>query len=599
MWRGLAFGVLLANAAWGSCASINTRGLIPAYRQDLADAHYRTLSNEVYFATFALQTYLNAASVETREGWKTYLQWKAWAAPLLEQGKWEWDAMSHASSLLYAVKPGLDAQPFIRVRHAFESALGYVFAVRNYGGQMAHEYAVRSRRLSELLAADQCRLDEIDALAVWFASVGQSPALVEALRSTFSKSNVVMRVNPALVKKALEEFNKQESSSKQSVNQIQGAQVVGMNYVTNEASASLVNVGDEARVRIHVKGVVNSPCNAATKGPATVYGSAVSHFTAYADVYWTGVKFAYTTPVAQARTYSQTSSVAAPIIIRRIALNQASKKQAAGEAESAQIVEREAVEEMTKQLAPAVEQLNKQTGEMIAFAHQAGINSKNWRSQVYSDAIEVGTILSPMSGLGARSLETPSLAPGEEMGLSFHQSAVGGTLRPILGGSSWTDLQFASLQKELIGMNSKEFMIGATPERWSVVWDWLSPVILSIEPEGITFRYRFSSVQMDGKNYTSPVELHARFEVVPTNLGVEFRRNSEVEAAAMQAGRELDAGLKAVLERKFAGLFEKVFYLDGIQFPSGGDFDALSKLELSSVKLGHGWMHVSVKQKKE
>jgi len=167
----------------------------------------------------------------------------------------------------------------------------------------------------------------------------------------------------------------------------------------------------------------------------------------------------------------------------------------------------------------------------------------------------------------------------------------------VLGGSHWDDVEFAKLQKELTGMNSEEFLIGATPERWDVIWDWSAPVTLQISPEGVNFRYRFQSITVNGRRFDTAFDVQSRFAVVPTNLGLEFHRNSAVAATSLSEQVPLDPELEAIIERKFAGLFEDVFYLDGIQFPTGGDFNKLSQFELSTVKLEPSWIHIFASQK--
>lgn len=598
MIRCFCIGLLLAGRAMAVCVS----GPIPMpapFNPAVAQARELALQRSLRSAVQAFRSDVASAGLEIERSWMEYLRWNDWVRPLLERSEWNGEALSTIASLLYRTEPGFEREALLRLRTALDEAVSYLLTSKGLGAAPGLSYHARVQELLQLLQSPSCDLNRIEDRLGELAALGQAPQLVTWVRSQLGQSNVVIRVNPSQYRKALEGFGKQGSAVKNSSNWILGAWVTGTNYASTTASADVVNAPDGVRLRVSVRGTVNSPHNVARKGPATVHGSSVSQLFATSDIAWNGRSFYLLAPQASATTQSQTHRVEAPILLRRIAARQAAKKKSQAESIGAGLVAADAKQDMTAQLQPEVTKLNTQVGDLLKTIEKAGIYPEIWQTRLDADALQLGVRIPSFSGLGSKPRRFPAIDASTAMSLSMHETAPSGLFRKGLAGSSWRDVEFAQLQREITGMNSEAFLIGVSPERWSVVWDWEAPVRLQIAPEGVTFVYRFRSVSVDGKQYNVPVAVSSRFSVVATNLGLEFRRNAEVVVSPLSSADRLDSAVEALLNEKFSGLFEEVFYLDGLQFPAGGEFNAVAKYELSAVQLDSGWIHLFVKEKAE
>lgn len=598
MIRLFWFGLILGNGAWAVCVP---GAIPPAAPYSLAAAHARelTLTQNLRQAAQALRADIASAGPEIEKSWRDYLSWDSWAGPLLERGEWSADVLAALASRFYGTQPGFDRPQLLRMRLAVDEAVSYRFARSGLGAAPELEYQARLREVVRLLQASACSLDRLEDLVGELAVLGQAHSLVSWIKAQLAHSNFVVRVSPSQYRPTLAEYGKQSTSVKSASNTILGARVTGTNYATTQASADVVNAAEGVRLRVSVAGTIQSPHSVARKGPVTVHGSSVSQLQATADIAWDGRQFRLLPPQVSATTQSQTDRIEAPFLLRRIAARKAEKSKPQAEAIGADLVESEARRDIQSQLQPEVSKLNGQAGDLLKTIEKSGVYPELWQTHLATDALQLGVRLPSFSGLGSMPKRFPAIGTSTAMSLSLHETAASGLFRHGLAGATWQDVQFAQLQREITGMNSEAFFIGASPHRWSVVWDWQAPVRLKISPEGITFNYRFRAVTVDGKRYDVPVSVQSRFSVVATDLGLEFRRNADVVAQSLSSVAPLDAELKGFLEEKFAGLFEEVFYLDGLQFPAGGEFNAIAKYELESVHLEPSWIHLSVKEKAE
>ncbi len=591
----LFLSAILSHSLWAACLPVETYRLAGSYDRYTTQNRLRFFEGNLRKALVRFDDQLKTTP-EIREGWHAYLKWDLWAESFIADSAWEIAQMKRVSSFFYDTEDGFNHPLFVAVRSALEDFLDFDEAVRPYGERLNEGFREHVTKLHAALAAPACDFAAIDAEVTWLANIGQATALVRAVRNAYSSANVVLRARKSLLDEPLKKMEKTQSDVQRSGNRIQGAWVVGNAYSNTRSRAEVIDTGSEARIRIYVEGTVHSPQSVATKGPATLVSSANSRLTAHSDVYWNGEEFAFTPPQATVQTSSQLRSVQAPPIIRRIAANQARKKRHLAEAEGSAIIKKQAIEKMRAEMIPAVAELNSQASDILVLMRKTGTFPAGLRSALVGDFIQIGFVPDSASGLGAPARAFTPLRKNEEFGISVHDTALGKFVRRTLGGARWTDVQFAQLQKELTGSNSEEFMIGLDQDRWKADWDWNHPVRVEFSALGATFRYRFSQLNLNGTEHETPFEVRSTFAVKPTSLGIEFERTSEVKVDSLDPQKPLSADVENLVARKFRGLFEDTFYLDGIQFPQGGDLDALSKYELADVQLEDHWMHMVVRK---
>ncbi|HMO87043.1 MAG TPA: hypothetical protein PKC18_19210, partial [Lacipirellulaceae bacterium] len=308
--------------------------------------------------------------------------------------------------------------------------------------------------------------------------------------------------------------------------------------------------------------------------------------------YWNSGAFAATTPQVDARMHTTIRGVSAPWLIRRAATRRVQASRGSAQTEGARLVERSVAESMAPRLDEVVAKLNDRSRNFLNFLARTGNSAVRWQTMLRPTSVQIGYLPPSPSGLGAPVHAPPPLGADEAIGLSFHDSAIEGILRPQVAGAVWRDANFAMLQRELTGGNSEEFLIGLDPQRWSVQWSWRHPVRIHFTDEFAVVRFRFERVEIDGVEYQAPLEVRAEVEVGATPQGHEMRTRGQATVRGLDPEQPLPPHYQALLERKFQSMFSPKFYLDGLQFPAGGALDGLSGFNASGAILERGWVHL-------
>ncbi len=586
--------VTISATAYSECLVVESNTLAEPFnavaitkKMTLTDASLRK-------ALVAFDKALIANGPKVRESWHAYLKWNVWAQPFLDTKILDLRSMKRVASLFYNVGPGFDHATILALRIALVHFIDFNEATAGMNmSAIGDKFQLNIIQLERLLSLDTCNYPEIDEIVAWLVVTNQSPSLVSTLKASFSSPSIVLNTDRAVIDDALNKFKKTKTETKSSGNSIQGAWVVGQSTVNAHTSAS-VESSHNARIRIDIEGTVTSPNNVATKGPVTVLSSALTNWTAFAEIFWDGNKIGYTAPQVDAKTRSRIKSVDGPIIIRRIGARKAAEAKPAGEAQGARIIEGQIGDEMKLELSQAVKNLEEKSSDIMGLMRKTGMLPLPANTSLSGNSLQIGLFPHSTSGIGAGVFKSSVMNEEGTFTLSAHENAIGKLVKHTLGGSRWDDLMFAHLQKELTGTNTDEFMIGLTKERWSAEWDWNHPVQVRFTDDGMAFIFRYSSITIDDVEFTVPYEIQATFGISASSLGMEFKRVSEITVKAVNAGDHVNPEVESFVMRKFHGLFDDVFYLDGIHFPKGGDLDDLSSMVLKSVKTENHWIHMKV-----
>jgi hypothetical protein len=299
-----------------------------------------------------------------------------------------------------------------------------------------------------------------------------------------------------------------------------------------------------------------------------------------------------TTPWATADMQSRIKGIDSPWLGRRVVARRVYGSRPAAQRQGEAIIEQQAAEAMAGKMAEAVEKINKKSQGMLNLMARTGNMAQRWSTRVLATAVEIGYLPPTLAGIGSLPKPDPPLVGDQRIGLSFHDAAVEGLLRAQVAGAEWTDVNFATLQRELTGGNHEELLIGLDGSRWSAQWAWRLPLRVQFRPDGAAVTYRFSRVEVNGQAQDVPLEVRANLSVTPTPYGLHMRTRGPVTVTALDPTRPLSTDFQQFFERKFRGLFGEHFYFDGFQFPAGGHLDPLSGYRVVAAHLDQGWIHL-------
>jgi hypothetical protein len=584
----LAVGLL----AMHECVAQVAASAESSFNAALVDGERVRLQAKLREAAVAFDAALAAGDAPSRRDWHSYLRWDKWAAPLISNDACELPEMKRVAWRLYAAKDGFENSQIVALRDALSDLVTLEDALAAARGDLAGEYQRRLAMLHEAAGAPTLDFAKLEEAAWWLAVTRQAPAELKRLRAEFNQPVIVFQVHRDLVESKLATFERTSQEQRPTRQRIQGATVVGTASVDSRTTAALVEDAPDVRLRIITRGEVVAPHNVTNSGRVSVSSSSNSQFTVSAEVYWDGERFAATEPHATADMQTAIKSISAPRLIRRAAERRIRASRGAAQAEAETLVARQAEESMAPRLATAVDKLNQKSANFLGFMTRTGNTAANFATQVRPTSVQVGYMPTTYSGLGARLHEVPALAGEETLGLSFHDAGLESILRAQVAGKTWTDVNFAVLQRELTGGNSQEHMVGLDPQRWSVQWSWRRPVSIHFTPEFATVCYRYDRAEIDGAAYEVPFEVRARMTVSAPPLGFEMRLLEPASVVSLDPERPLPPHFQAFLEHKFRGLFGERFSLDGMQFPAGGALDGMSAFRVASASLEANWVHL-------
>jgi hypothetical protein len=582
----------------GRCQAAHALRAEQSFDEAAFDADCQRRQTRLRSALAALDASLAANSAEVRDGWREFLGWDGWAQPLLASGTWRPDEMRRCSKRFYAAQEGLEHPLVVNLREALNEYLECDEAIRAARGDMNGEYHRRLAQLRKASSADSSPFAELEAAAWWLSATGQAPEALAEVRLRFSGPAIIGQIHRDIVEAKLGAFESTAEERRSTRKQINGATVVGVANVQSHAAAELFDAPSDIRLRVLARGDVDAPHNVATSGRVRIATSSRATFTALADVYWDGRQFTSTDPQVTADLRSTIRGIDAPRLLRRAAARRAYGGRASAEAEAESLVERDVAASMSERLATVVAKLNHKSEGFLNFLARTGTTAVRWETRLRPTSVQIGYLPPSPTGLSAEPHEPPPLEGDETIGLSFHDSALEGLLRPQLAGAEWKDVNFSMLQRELTGGNSEEFMIGLDPQRWSVAWSWRTPVRIHFRADCAVVRFRFSRVEIDGAAYDRPFEVRAELEASATPEGHELRTRGAARVESLDAENPLPPHFQAFLERKFRSMFSPRFYLDGLQFPAGGALDGMSSYRAVGARLEPHWIHLRYSNRK-
>lgn len=512
----------------------------------LAGEHQRHAPQALISAATKVQAHLASMPASQETEWKTHLHWEEWGPELSQARLPERQNLEAVTHRFYGVREGLEHPALVQMR----------------------------KELTSFLEGDA------------------------ALPANASHPALMIRVNPSILTEELAKFSRNRQGQRDTGAWIAGAWVTGKAHSDAKVTAHLAPYGDAAALELRVRGTVQSPHTVARSGAFEVHGSAVSQLEGVSYLYLDQMEIRATEPKFSARTDSSITRIEGPKPLRGIARWQANKKQDQGESEGANLVASQAKEELKKELAVELQKANAElsaTGKYPILLKRADLVPTLVTTGLQSSAVQLG-LRFPDSGAD-QPLQLRDLSPQTALEVSMHESLLAAFVANFVRGSTWTDADFARMQRELTGTNANEMLIGAAPQRWAARWDWRVPIAAKINSQGLHYQLAFTEIWINGRPLDAGLSMKASYKPVSKRWGIEFHRIGDVSISAFDPNRPLSADDAEFLQRKFSALFGKTVFLDGLSPPAGGGWDGLASFSISEVRLeDSGWMIISSRQ---
>ena len=564
-----------------------------------------------------VEQFLQQGDVESAAlgSWREVLQLDK-LAKLLDVAEPDPDRLRSLVVGFYRSEEGLEDKPLIELRAAlnrYEQSL----RIPQSPEKARAEYERRLAAVAELLEPGTGRLDAvaIDGHLEWLAAANQAPEFIRAVRREFAYPNVMLIASRSTLAAQLAGVSQDVDQTQFVSTTILGAEVSGDARFQATVTPEIVSDTPHAEVEIQISGRVTAPNSVAVRRPVILYTSSTSEVTARKRIYWKGLRLEAGPTTVNATTCSQINDVQmlrqserrlrlptpGGRLITRLARSQAERQRADAESEASWQTEQRIAEQINELVAEKLTELNSQVEQaFVAPLTRLGalpqIQTRNIGSQVRLD----------ISKPGVGGLSAPHVPSGKPLDglltLQIHETAISNFLRPVAAGARWSDRQFAKLQKQLLGDNSYEFRIGLHP-RWEVVMDSQRPVAAQIRDQSIRFEFNVRELSLADESYRYPFSVAARYRITPTTTVLRLDRLDDVEltwtgAGAHQPAADHDA-LDEFLRQTFTGFFLPTAYTDGLETPTGGDWNAMSDLELRQVDLEAGWLRLAFDRAEE
>ncbi|MAT71355.1 MAG: hypothetical protein CMJ58_17750 [Planctomycetaceae bacterium] len=565
----------------------------PAFDAQKYEARQQTCRDRVVAAVRDCRDFLaQQTAAGDADTWREHLRWQSWAPAVLAEETWPAETMRAAVERLFLAKAGHEQPPVRELRAALVDYFDNQTAVSMAGSEAADWHAASVELLAAAAAGEEIPYADLEPAAWWLDATGQATELLQQVRSIYSGPVIVGQIHRGALEEHLEDFRRETEETHDTKHRIQDATVIGRATVKSVTQAELASGPDDVRLRVTATGTVDSPRNRSTSGRVRVFSSSHSDFSVTAELYFDGSRFVLTEPQATAETTSEVQQVRAPQLIRYAAEKRVRENQPEVEKEVEGVIAQEVAEGLRTQVGRAVAKFNEKTVRFLAFLLRTGNDCQQWQTRLTPGAVQIGYRPRLKGGLGAPPCELPPLVGDERIGLSLHDGAIEGILANQVAGSQWRDVDFSKMQRELTGGNTEEHFIGLYPERWQVQWSWRQPVSLRFTTDAATLTYRFDWIEIDGRRFETPLEVRMEMLVAATELGHQLRPLAPAFVDSQDGMSTVDDQVQQLLVRKFSRPTDEPFYMDGLQFPAGGELDGLAGYRACDAVLAPHWVHL-------
>jgi len=590
-------------AAWASGLKISSPEQLAA--QALADkAAFRPLgadqlqrrAQQTRAALRELDAFLASSGEANRQAWKTYLQWDQIERQVQPGVDPDPAVLEAVGARYYAGAPGLELAPFVKVRDALR-ALHAVRLARDEA-QLRQQYDAQLERLAGLLtdhaaAPTAEKSQAIGAALAWLEEMGQTPALAAAVRQTYSRPNLLVRVSERLVAAGIQD---EVDDVAPVADTILGTKIQGTGRTVGQVSAYLTPTQDRAAVDILLAGTTTTN-TIGRNGPVSIHSSGLTTVSGRKRLLIDTVGIQSQAATAECTTRTNIGSISAGSrmgsrMIERFAWRRASKQKPRAEWVAARHAEQRVTRRMDQRSQKLLSDANraylrdlKQPLERRG-AFPARLNFSSTSDHLYLTALQAGP-----AQLAAPSAP-PDLTGDTDLTVRLHESLVNNSAEAALAGMTLTDERLVQLLEDAKREVPAELQIGPEKDPWSITFAWQQPVTVVFHGDQVVVSVRGRRFSRGDQQLNKLMNISATYRLEKTPTGARLVRQGDVDVN--YPGREdqrqgvREVAFKTFMRTKFDALFKPEIVGEGITLP--GRWEKAGKLQLHELVAQNGWL---------
>lgn len=550
---------------------------------------------------------LDALLTRSKSGadWREYLDWPRLEAQAASGTAADPTALRKLVDLLNATETGLDMPDFVRVRKA---ATRYAEAAEAARGAGADRFAQRLQTLATALrkAAETGTADDLAPVAPTLerlAMAGQSPGLIQAVRSSFGRPNMLFAVHENLFAEAVNRPVDQVTPIDENV---LGTRVRGSGHTTGMVHLDFVPAHDRAVFDLVLAARALSTTRG-SQGPVTVCTQGTTDLMARRRIYLTEHSVSASPVEASADTHTDVTGIGinkrfGKNLIRRIATKKIAQTKPKAEA----IAEGRARERLRQQFAeqtePALAQFREQFQSRVRGPLQArGLYPEMLHLNTTDSELVVTARKSLAGQLAAASLP-PSLGPANLLTARVHESAVNNMLEQKFSGRILRQADVDAMAKEMKG--SMPESLGSDPDQppWEVTFAKQRPISVSTADGRVKLMVRGDKFVSGDREFPG-MDIWATYAIGQGPRGIMLVREGDVQiyppGFVPGAGEKLspaETSLRRILQRRFDKLLKPEIEIPDL--PLEGELAAAGPLPLNElVARKDGWIAAGWRKK--
>jgi hypothetical protein len=550
---------------------------------------------------------LDALLTRSKSGadWREYLDWPTLQAQAASGAAADPAALRKLVDLLNAAETGLDMPDFVRVRKA---ANRYAEAADAARGAGADRFAQRLQSLSTALrkAAETGSADDLASLAPTLERLTmaeQAPGLVQAVRSSFGRPNMLFAVHENLFAEAVNRPIDQVMPINENV---LGTRVRGTGHTTGTVRLDFVPAHDRAvfdlvlaaRAISHTRG---------SQGPVTVSTQGTTDLMARRRIFLTEHSVTSSAVEASADTHTAVTGIGVnkrcgQNLIRRIATKKIAETKPKAEAIAESRARDRLRQQFTEQTEPALAQFREQFQSRVRGPLEArGLYPEMLHLNTSDSELMVTARKSLPNQLAAASLP-PTLGSGNLLTARVHESAVNNMLEQKFSGRILRQADVDAMAKEMKGRSPES--LGSDPDQppWEVTFAKQRPISLSTADGRVKLMVRGDKFVSGDREFPG-MDIWATYAIGRGPKGIMLVREGDVQiyppGFVPGGGEKLspaETSLRRILQRRFDKLLKSEIEIPDL--PLEGELAAAGPLPLNElVARKDGWIAAGWRKK--
>jgi len=530
--------------------------------------------------------------------WREYLDWPAVEAQAASGAAADPAALRKLVDRLSATETGLDMPDFVRVRKA---ANRYAEAADAARGAGADRFAQRLQSLSTALrkAAETGSADDLAGVAPTLerlALAEQSPGLVQRVRSSFGRPNMLFAVHENLFAEAVNRPVDQVTPIDETV---LGTRVRGTGHTTGTFRLDFVPAHDRAAFDLVLAARAISTTRG-SQGPVTVCTQGTTDLMARRRIFLTEHSVSASPVEASADTHTDVTGIGinkkfGKNLIRRIATKKIAETKPKAEAIAEGRARDRLRQQFTEQTEPALAQFRTQFQSRVRGPLEArGLYPEMLHLNTTGSELVVTARKSLANQLAAVSLP-PATGPNNLLAARVHESAVNNMLEQKFSGRILRQGDVAAMAKEMKG--SMPESLGSDPDepQWEVTFAKQRPISVSTADGRMKLMVRGDKFVSGDREFPG-MDIWATYAIGHAPQGIMLVREGDVQiyppGFVPGGGEKLspaETSLRRILQRRFDKLFKSEIEIADL--PLQGELAAAGPLPLNElVARRDGWI---------